>query len=263
MDELIKYKRKLIFNLILLLSMSIISLILVIGATPSFKDNWFGLFLLALFLIEIPVILILGAIGINSINTSIEREEKFIASSFDELEKLEKEVEEKAQEADNLTLNLNRLSEDIKGFKNWEDFGSILLKAISNQIEIVVGIVYYYSPADKLYKPAAEYAYYSTEPPLDFEKGSGLAGQVVKDKKSLFINNIPEGYVQVISGLGSHKPKYLAIIPIIDKEEVIGVVEIATFKSIEAGVVRRADEIAEFFGKKASGLSYNNETINK
>jgi len=263
MDDLIKNKRKIIFNLILLLSISAISLIVVIGATPSFKDNWFGIFLLALFLVEVPVVLTLGITGINSINETIEREEKFLASSVEEMEKLEKEVEEKVQEADNLTLNINRLSDDIKEFKNWEDFGSSLLKAISNQIEIVVGIVYYYSPVDKLYKPAAEYAYYSTESPLEFEEGSGLAGQVVKDKKALFIDNIPEGYVKVISGLGNHEPKYLAIIPIIDKEEVIGVVEIATFKSIETGLVRRANEIAEFFGQKASGLSYNNETINK
>ncbi len=76
----------------------------------------------------------------------------------------------------------------------------------------------------------------------------------MKNKKAMFINDLPEGYVKVISGLGSHKPEYLAIIPLLDRDEVIGILEIATFKPLEKGLSRRINDISQFIGKKASTL---------
>jgi len=254
MNDLYKNKQKILFNLILVLVLILVSIMLTIGATPSFKNNGFGIALLLLFLIVIPAILSVGFTGIRSINISIENEEKQRASSLDEIEKMEKEVEEKAKEAEDLTFNLSSLGENLNKLNNWEEFGSALLKGFSKQIEIVVGLVYYFDTNDNKFKPAANYAYYSDAPPIEFSEGDGLSGQVVKNKKAMFISDLPNGYVKVISGLGSNKPKFLAIIPLLDKEDVIGILEIATFKPIERGLSRRINEISKFIGKKASTL---------
>ena len=254
MDNLIKNKQKLLFNLILLLVICLIAVFLVIGASPSFKSSGFSIALLVLFLIQIPVILTLGITAIRSVNGFIEIEDKHRASSPDEMEKLEKEVEEKAKEAEDLTFNLNRLNEDIGEPQDWKSFGNALLSGISKQIEIVVGLVYYFDVNDKKFKPVADYAYFSEKPPMEFVEGDGISGQVVKNKNAMFINDIPQGYVKVISGLGAHKPEYLAIIPILDEEEVIGVLELATFKPLEKGLSRRINDISKFIGKKASTL---------
>jgi putative methionine-R-sulfoxide reductase with GAF domain len=136
----------------------------------------------------------------------------------------------------------------------WDEFGLSLLSAISKQIEIVVGLVYSFNAEEKKFKPVADYAYYAEEAPMEFGIGGGISGQVVKDKKAMFINDLPEGYVKVISGLGTHKPKYLAVIPILDEEDVIGLFEIATFKPLEKGLSRKIDEISKYIGKKASHL---------
>ena len=263
MSELIKNRRKIQFNLVMLLVLSLFSIILVIGATSSFKENGYGIALLLLFIVEIPLLLNIGISGISSINLSIENEERQLASSSDEIDKHEKEVDLKAREADDLTFNLTRLNEDIGTFDNWEEFGNSLLNAISKQIEIVTGLVYTFDSTDQKYKSIANYAYYSDEQPPEFTEGDGLTGQVVKDKKAFFIDKIPEGYVKVISGLGNHKPEFLLILPILDKEDVIGIVEIATFKSIERGLSRKIIEISEFIGNKASVLGDNNETLDK
>lgn len=254
MDDLIKNKQKILFNLILLLVICLVAIILVIGAAPTFKGNGFSIALLLLFIVEIPVVLSLGIIGIRSINIYIENDDKNRASSPDAMEKLEKEVEEKAKEAEDLTFNLNRLSEDMGEVNDWKTFGEALLKSVSKQIDIVVGLVYYLDTTDNKYKPIADYAYYSETPPIEFVEGDGITGQVVKNKKAMFINDLPSGYVKVISGLGSHKPDYLAIIPLLDEEDVIGILEIATFKPLEKGLSRRINEISKFIGKKASTL---------
>jgi len=254
MDDLIKNKQKILFNLILLLVICLVAIILVLGAAPSFKSSGYSIALLLLFLVEIPIILTLGITGFRSINIYIENADKQRASSPDEMEKLEKEVEEKAKEAEDLTFNLHRLSEDMGEPNDWKSFGEALLKGVSKQIEIVVGLVYYLDSNDNKFKPIADYAYYSEIPPNEFVEGDGITGQVVKNKKAMFINDLPGGYVKVISGLGSHKPDYLAIIPLLDEEDVIGVLEIATFKPLEKGLSRRINEISKFIGKKASTL---------
>ena len=65
---------------------------------------------------------------------------------------------------------------------------------------------------------------------LVYEFGEGLAGQVAKEGKSINITNVPQGYITVLSGLGSASPNALAIVPVQSAEQVVGVLEIASFR---------------------------------
>jgi len=67
---------------------------------------------------------------------------------------------------------------------------------------------------------------------LTYEFGEGLAGQVAKEGKKINIDNIPEGYVNIISGLGSSSPNHLVICPIVVGTDVVAIAEIASFKEI-------------------------------
>lgn len=53
--------------------------------------------------------------------------------------------------------------------------------------------------------------------------------QAAANGKTLYVDDIPEGYIYVISGLGSASPKYLLIVPFKKQEQVIGMLEIASF----------------------------------
>ncbi len=62
-----------------------------------------------------------------------------------------------------------------------------------------------------------------------FEFGEGLIGQVAAELKSIRLDDIPEGYIKIISGLGSASPTHVLICPIQYGNELCGVVEIASF----------------------------------
>jgi hypothetical protein len=66
-----------------------------------------------------------------------------------------------------------------------------------------------------------------------FEFGEGLAGQVAKSGKLINIQSVPEGYIKIFSGLGEASPNSLIIIPIIKDNEILGVAEIASFKTFK------------------------------
>jgi len=66
-----------------------------------------------------------------------------------------------------------------------------------------------------------------------FELGEGLIGQVAATGKSLYLDELPEGYASRIeSGLGAALPKFLFILPLKKENEIMGVVEVALFTAL-------------------------------
>ena len=77
----------------------------------------------------------------------------------------------------------------------------------------------------------ASFAYHVPEgETVIFKFGEGLAGQVAKEGKLVNLQSVPEGYIQILSGLGNSSPTNLIIIPIRSEGQIRGVVEIASFK---------------------------------
>jgi methyl-accepting chemotaxis protein len=70
----------------------------------------------------------------------------------------------------------------------------------------------------------------STEVVYDF--GEGLVGQSAAEGRTLYVDDIPEGYIKIVSGLGTASPRYLLIVPVGRGREVKGVIEIASFSAI-------------------------------
>ncbi len=60
--------------------------------------------------------------------------------------------------------------------------------------------------------------------------GEGLLGQVYLEKDVIYMNDIPENYVSIRSGLGAAAPSNLVILPLMANEEVQGVMELAAFQ---------------------------------
>jgi GAF domain-containing protein len=77
----------------------------------------------------------------------------------------------------------------------------------------------------------ASYAY-NRKKYLDKEvmKGEGLIGAVWEEREIAVIKDIPHDYISITSGLGHATPDKLIIVPIINEDFVLGVVEIASFK---------------------------------
>ena len=87
---------------------------------------------------------------------------------------------------------------------------------------------------------------------IEFEYGEGLIGQAATSGVSLYLDEIPEGYVNIVSGLGSAQPRYLFVMPLKTGNEVKGVVEVATFVSLSESVRKKAEEMASVLAEKLS-----------
>ena len=98
----------------------------------------------------------------------------------------------------------------------------------------------------------SSYAYHVPEgEKISFRFGEGLAGQVAKEGKMINIDAVPEGYIRILSGLGSASPRHLIIIPLKEADQVRGVVEIASFHSFSS---QTEIELQQTFDKLALKL---------
>jgi methyl-accepting chemotaxis protein len=83
-----------------------------------------------------------------------------------------------------------------------------------------------------------------------FEWGEGLIGQVAANGKTLYLDEVPEGYITIVSGLGTASPRYLLIVPMKKGEEVKGVLEIATFSPVHDAQRGRIEEMVQVLAEK-------------
>ena len=87
----------------------------------------------------------------------------------------------------------------------------------------------------------------------NFEFGEGLVGQAASEEKSINIDDIPDGYIKIVSGLGSSTPNHLLVFPIKIKDTLYGVVEIASFTSFDKGIVASVEKAFEITMEQLAG----------
>ncbi len=75
--------------------------------------------------------------------------------------------------------------------------------------------------------------------------GEGLAGNCALEKKTVLLNRIPDNYIEISSGLGGAKPQCLMIVPLKKDEEVLGVLEMASFNDFKPHEVEFVEKVAE------------------
>ncbi len=90
-----------------------------------------------------------------------------------------------------------------------------------------------------------------------YEYGEGFIGQTAKEKKAMYIDNIPENTHRGISGLGQAPPSFLSVIPLIHENDVLGVCEIGTYKVLDENernnLTHECEAIAGFL-KSSNGV---------
>ena len=91
-------------------------------------------------------------------------------------------------------------------------------------------------------------------------KGEGLAGQAWLEKDTLYITDVPQEYITIISGLGEASPTSILIVPLMVNEEVYGVVEMASFDEYEPHEVEFMKKIAESIAATISNARINSKT---
>ena len=146
-------------------------------------------------------------------------------------------------------VNLKRIMDDVN-YQNWsktaqnelngvirdqEDLVTLsqsILNYLCNYIDAQVGTLYLRSGEDEL-SLVASYAYSNRKGLKDAIKlGDGLVGQSALEKKTFIVEELPESYMAVQSGLGSAQPTSIVVVPCVFEDDIKCVIEVGTLKKM-------------------------------
>ena len=96
--------------------------------------------------------------------------------------------------------------------------------------------------------------------PIQYRLGQSLIGQAARSKRSIVVENLPEGYVSISSGLGEAPPANLAVLPILFEDQVIGVIELASFSSFSQVQTDFLEQLTETLGVNFNTIIANART---
>jgi CheY-like chemotaxis protein/GAF domain-containing protein len=81
-----------------------------------------------------------------------------------------------------------------------------------------------------------------------FKLGESLVGQAALERQSILIADAPEDYVRVVSGLGEAAPRNIVVMPVLFEDQVMAVIELASFQAFTDVQRGFLDQLGETIG---------------
>ncbi len=172
-----------------------------------------------------------------------------------------RESKKKEDQQNWITRGKETVSEVLRNAQNLDDLSFNTIKSIIHYMDAVQGAFYILN--ENTLKRTAMYAYGRRRFEYDeIAIGKGLVGAAAYERAMIYRTEIPDDYYSITSGLlGEQKPRSIIIIPLIQEENLQGVMEIAFLHTEVNGYKRRfANEISSMIGQTIYSLKVTAHT---
>ena len=126
------------------------------------------------------------------------------------------------------------------------DLADKIIETMVNYLEANQGAVYMLDEQRTSLQRIATYAYGKKKfVDQEIAVGQGLIGQCVLEKETVYLKKVPENYTKITSGLGEATPRSVLLVPLKIREEIMGVIELASFQLFSSYQIDFVEKISE------------------
>jgi two-component system chemotaxis sensor kinase CheA len=159
-----------------------------------------------------------------------------MAQSLEEHVKQERELKNIAEEQSWLKTKVADIATMLSGLSNLEALANSFITKITPMVGANYGVFYIkeIKGNEVRFQKLAAYAYNHQKIGAGiFRLGEGIVGQSALENRMILLNQVPDNYTKITSGIGSASPSDILIIPAEFQGEVLAVIEIASFESFD------------------------------
>ncbi|GIP30450.1 histidine kinase [Paenibacillus sp. J23TS9] len=157
---------------------------------------------------------------------------KEMAEDLEEKQQLELSYLQAQKDQNWLSFNVSRITELLRGLNSRQQVSQAFISEFTPVLGATYGAIYIHDE-DKDPNKLILNGTYAGEGELatreKIEVGEGLIGQSAMDRKPIR-TEVPGEYLSVSSAFGQTKPAHLMIHPVVFEDELLGVIEIASFE---------------------------------
>ncbi|HCC54890.1 MAG TPA: hypothetical protein DEQ20_08215 [Desulfobulbaceae bacterium] len=134
------------------------------------------------------------------------------------------------QRQDWLKTGIARLNEVMSGDPDITSLAAKVISEIATYLDAQAGVIYVAQEGSNgTLVLMGSYAYTKRKNLSNvFKPGEGTVGQAALEKKQILIQNVPEDYFKITSGLGERLPRFICVTPFIYENKVKGVIEVGS-----------------------------------
>ncbi|MFL4946251.1 HAMP domain-containing protein [Streptomyces sp. MMS24-I31] len=135
------------------------------------------------------------------------------------------------QEQDWLKTNLARISSLMQGHRDLPVVAELIMEELTPLVSAQYGAFYLAEEGRRGPELRLVGSYGrpdDDERPTRFPFGRSLVGQAARSRRTITVDELPQGYVTISSGLGQAVPTALILLPILFEDQVLGVIELAS-----------------------------------
>lgn len=188
-----------------------------------------------------------GELGKGNLDTSISKQSEqdiLTQTLIDTQQSLKESAKEIALKRENelerlwVSDRISQLEEIARNkFSTKKEWGQTVLDFIVKKTDACQGAIYVLKDDEKAgacYEIISAIAY-NHKRLINYKArlGEGLVGRCAHEKLKIYMTDIPKNYVHIESGLGEAPPTCLVLLPTIENNNALGVIEILSFKKID------------------------------
>jgi len=159
------------------------------------------------------------------------------------LRALKKAEQESADRNWILTGNFE-LNEKIRGEKTETELAQSVINQLCTYLNTQIGAIYLFDNGQLNLSGSYAYSFRKQNTSI-IKPGEGLVGQAAAEKKIIVFTEVPDDYIRINSGLGNSIPKNLVMLPLLQDEEIKGVIEIGSAKEFSTLQMEFLSKIGE------------------
>jgi len=166
-------------------------------------------------------------------------------------------------EQDFLKTNVARFTRMMQGQRDLKTVAEMVLSELAPVISAQHGVFYIMAKENEEDKLTLLSSYAYTERKnlsTHFKLREGLVGQCAYEKKRILLTQVPADYVRISSGLGESSPLNIIVLPVLFENEVLAVMELASFEQYNDSRMEFLEQLADSMGIVINTISATTRT---